>query len=245
MSHTGQTNEGDGSPGMIRIVTTGCFFRNGELIFRKPEGSLESYGQEAAEAAHERFIPYLPQGQGKRFEYGDAVSFNMKLFKDWKQLVKPKDEYDYQQRFNELKTLIPQQWRDNMGAAVWNNWQFKYIATEVEKLDAKFVLSPFYNFIADLRKDGVETVLKQFSMLDEYPLQNALKVKFKGNDQRQVQVVRVWNAKKFDHEEALSNIKDENKDWANSQDVAADINGANKEHPRSKPEEIPVRVGRW
>ncbi|MDX1478267.1 MAG: hypothetical protein R3301_11220 [Saprospiraceae bacterium] len=231
---------------MIRVVTTGYFVRpianapgKKELIFRKPEGDFKSEKAAAAAAAHERFIAYLPQ-KGCRFDYGDAVKFDLRSFERWEEFVKRKKVDKYAERMKELKTKIPSQWQEKMGEEEWDKWQFKYVATDVVKLRRKFILAPFYRFIGDLEKNGVEDVLQLLSMLDKYNLEEPLRINLKGEPNCKVDAVRVWDAAKFDAEVDGAEIVDA----SDSKRIDAQIAREGR-HPMATKKEVPTREGRW
>jgi len=253
MSHTGRVNERAASPGLIRIVTTGCFFDNKSLFFRKPEGpEAPAVGQspssnvtpeEWLKAAQERFIPYIPrndqdpvlgQGQGQgNPDKADTVCFSMELFESWEDIVKSNLHNEYEVAFKGLKDKLPTQWKNVLGS----NFEFKYIARDVRKVKPQFVLNAFFEKIKQDESEAAEESIKHLGLISV----KKDRIKFKGSKPREVDIIAVLDAEGFD--ERVSDYDEsikQKRDFATANDVLKDIHGPNKRHQMSTEDEIPT-----
>lgn len=181
MSHTGTVTRPNLSPGMIRVITTGYVVSKGdELVFRKPkthDNDLDS--------ARERFILFLPS-KCRKYNYGDAVKFNLEYYKDWESTLRR----DFSERIDECKSKV-EKLKDI------SEFQFKYVATDVECLPTNFILNPFFNMISDLNEQSIENFTDKIKVITQYDLKYNLKVNCK-NGNHSIKMVKVIDAGEFD-----------------------------------------------
>ncbi len=148
-------------------------FKKNELIFATP---LKT--RDAEEAVRERFVVFIPSRKAD-FHYGDAVKFNLLHCEDWRGQI-AKEELE------KLKLSLPSHWKKELGwiekedrdhctdiqdiknKNKFDAFNFKYLATTIEKLPEDFVLYPLYKFIEDLSDDTREDVLLKLAEIPHY-----------------------------------------------------------------------------
>ncbi|MDH3244770.1 MAG: hypothetical protein OEM26_09155 [Saprospiraceae bacterium] len=178
MSHTGSVIHEDESPGMIRVVTTGYAVSSEQgsedtLVFRKAPGNVSSKtGQE------ERYIIYVNDNNDP-FSYGDGVCFSLEPYNKWNAKLR--------QYINDLERSIPNKHQ---------NFQFKYVATNVSKVPDDYILNSLFKFMSDFDPLGIEQVLAQLGNINQINLNHALNINLKG-DLRTIQKVEVVDYQNF------------------------------------------------
>ena len=110
MSHTGSVIHPDRSPGLIRMITTGHAVQenNGryELHFKKPWKKDQDLVFNIEEA-QERFVVFFEKRP--KFEYGQAVRFNLNWFKHYKAFWGKSEKLE--QQIEALKRELPSIWK--------------------------------------------------------------------------------------------------------------------------------------
>ena len=196
MSHTGRVHEGDASPGIIRVITTGyAIDKDGVLEFRKPPILPTNRNNKTSEElrlfkAQERFILY----EGPIKEAVIIEDQNKKNDKDENGVIQLRDKFPAAKQNNKYlkyglgvkfnlkltkvkNNQIDTKFQDKNYAEQLQiiqrdlklqNFFFKYIATDVQCLINEFILSDFLKVIRPLDFKSSETYLDQIKVLEEH-----------------------------------------------------------------------------
>ncbi len=222
MSHTGTVTRPNLSPGIIRVITTGYVISKGqELVFRKPPITIDSeqyFPEFSRLALEERFILFLPEN-GKKFSYGDTVKFNMDYCVKWeKYLEKYKKELDeYQKDIIRLKRFalvekfqfITKDMKEDDKEYLEvkkefdkkkeqiQNFEFKYVATDIDHVPQDYILQPFFDIIGQLDERSIEKFIDGIDDIQTHNLKFITQVNCK-NGNHYIKTVKVLDPDQFD-----------------------------------------------
>ena len=228
MSHTGTVTRPNLSPGIIRVITTGYVVsKDSKIVFRKPAD-----GDMLNKSAEERFILFMQQnedGSPKIVERGTPVRFNLELLANWLGAKKRVDLAGYRKFVEEKKEkeivvkdilkrkIIDYKFPFVVDAEVGRYYQnilknqllsqveefeFKYIATEVVPMPEEFILTDFLNIIGLLDDQSMENFIDGIKGINYYSFWKQLPIYCaKGTEdemQFRVRNLEVLDALEFD-----------------------------------------------
>ncbi len=238
MPHTGNVIRPQKSPGLLRVFTSGyAFGKDSNLYFKTPDRTEPKKGTKSSkkilDQIKERFVVFV---NNPDLPFGRPVRFSLESYENWSD--KSEDQA--------LKDAIPQFWKDKYkdhgGKDFDNNFQFKYIATEVEPVPDNFVLSKFYGFIEDLEVECQEKLLEKLSLFDEFEMMYNLDIGDCETDQS-VCAIKVLDGTDFDNK--FPPGKKTPKDSYQCVNPKVDDVLEEKGRLKIRKDEIPIRRGRF